>query len=208
MSYQITDLLLKVKKEDAKFIFDTIYSSVNFTDDYGLKNAFSNWIDDDVMPTPLAEKVEKEIRYVASNDIAYLRRKLWGHEPAGVPFEEIISDVANILELKINNKGSIEDQLIELTNKAGAQMLPFIPKEEREKMAPLREDERENILLNLSKKNKDLLLPTIINFAVGVNKMMFPKYYKQMLYSPSEGPAYRKTVPILIYLGAICHKVK
>jgi hypothetical protein len=214
MSYQLTHVLIKVKKEEAKFIFDALYSPFTFIDNKGLKKAFNDWADDDFMSTPLAEKVEKEIRYAASNDLAYLRRKLWGYKPAGVTFEEIISDVAKKLVLTINNEASIENQLIELTNKTAAQRFSLIPEEERKKAPPLSEDEIENILLSLSKKNINLLLPTIGNFANNVNKIMYPEYCmmtnpgRGMMIKPGTATAFRKVVPILIYLGAVCYKVK
>ncbi|MDL2267821.1 hypothetical protein LJC46_07545 [Desulfovibrio sp. OttesenSCG-928-G15] len=111
MGYQMQEILKKCTKDDVQFIIETIDSYINFSDDSGLKTAFACWETNSAMPDALAKKLETEIRYIASNDVAYFLRKTRGLEPAGIEVDEIINDITQILKIKVKPVGSTEGKL-------------------------------------------------------------------------------------------------
>lgn len=110
-NYEITGILRRCSLDDTNFIIDQIDSYINFSDDSGLKELRTSWGGNGIMPLSLAHKLETEIRYLGSNDIAYLRRRMFGYEPAGVSMNEIIDDVSKSNKIKIKQVGSIEYKL-------------------------------------------------------------------------------------------------
>ena len=113
MSYELTAILNRCTKDDAKFLIDTIDSYLNITDDKGLKELFASWEGDGPMPRVLNHKIETEIRYLGSNDFAYMTRKLRGYEPAGVSVDEIIDDLCKLLKLEISTAHTLDKLAIE-----------------------------------------------------------------------------------------------
>lgn len=112
--YELTQILQRCTLKDANFIINQIDSYFNFTDDSGLKKLRDEWDGRGTMPVSLAQKLEKEIRYLGSNDFAYLWRNMFSDGLAGVSVQEIIDDVSK--EYKITIKaGSIEGRLENFT---------------------------------------------------------------------------------------------
>ena len=97
------DLLRPLTPADYAFLVGLIESPVNLTDDMGLRRdlaAFERAPDDAAAREALVQRLEREIRYLGSADLAYLLRTLAGQAP-GVPFGEIIQDVARALKVKL-----------------------------------------------------------------------------------------------------------
>lgn len=132
MGYQITEILQKCEKMDADFIVSTIDSYINFSDDKGLRECLHYWNEGE-MPLQLAEKLETEIRYVASSDIAYAYRKARGVTPAGVDIDEIINDISKVLKVKIKI-GSIEARLETLVRSSFEKRVSEMSQEEQREM--------------------------------------------------------------------------
>ena len=107
MSYELTELLQRCTHEDAEFIIANIDSYINFTDDKGLKEMLGQWTTG-IMPLLLAQKIEKELRYLGSSDVAYAARKLRGLDPAGVPVDEMLDDISKVLKIKLKRVGTLE----------------------------------------------------------------------------------------------------
>ena len=111
MGYELTALLNRCTKEDAEFFISVIDSYFDFTDDKGLKEVNESWDGKGTMPLVLNHKIEREIRYLGSNDFAYARRKLMGYDPAGVSIDEIIDDLCELLKIDVPRIGSLESRL-------------------------------------------------------------------------------------------------
>jgi uncharacterized protein YaaW (UPF0174 family) len=246
MGYQLTDILSKATKDDIEFILSVLDSRVNFTDDSGLKAGLNNWGDGPAVPAAMAEKVETEIRYVASNEFAYLGRLISGAKPAGVQMEVLIADVASHLKIKNRRESdSVEDLLkdlalrvlqreisalsrdgkIDLINKAS------LDRETKEEMidkvkSGASDLDLGTLLVNLSHEDLKIMLQgmllSLIATIVGVKagQKILGEIAKRMsgaIFGPIvaglagaatsiaiAGPAYRKTVPIALFLGTIC----
>jgi uncharacterized protein YaaW (UPF0174 family) len=167
MAYQMTTLLQKCEKEDVQAIIEIIDSYINFTDDKGLKKAFSRWYSGK-MPIELNQKLETEIRYLGSSDIAYARRKLWRYVPAGVDAAEILDDIAKSQKIKLSPISSLEAKIEELTTKiCGKKFDSLSPEQQRELLRKFGAGEGEiDMFIRELKKNKELLVPLLVQ-AIG-----------------------------------------
>jgi len=245
MSYQLTEILQRCDKDDSAFFINQIDSYLNFTDDKGLREMDSMWDGKNIMPVPLANKIETEIRYLGSNDAAYLYRKLKGENPAGVELEEIINDVCDVMKIKIRRVGTIESKL-EMFCRAMVDKAFFDMS--REKQVELLKkmdvsDEAIKIIMDQVNNKKKMLLPVILGLlgkqtamqiaqaiitaviAVFIGqqaaKILLANLMTKMPWLAAlgpifiailtgwtiidfAGPASRKTIPLMLYLGLIC----
>lgn len=162
MGYQMLSLLQKCEKDDVQFIIDTIDSYINFSDDAGLKEEFANW-GSGKMPIAFAKKLETEIRYVGSNDIAYARRKLFGYEPAGVDVSEIIDDIAEAQKIKLKPIASVEGKVEELLKKMiQKKWSELTTEQQKELLKQFIKGKEFDGLWEKIKNNKDLIIPILI----------------------------------------------
>lgn len=163
MDYQITDILQRCTKDDAEFIAITLNSYVNFTDDKGMKEMLSMW-QSGPMPITLAQKFEKEIRYVASSDIAYGARKIRGIEPAGIDIDEMIDDVCTTMKIPVKKVGTIEGKLEYLAKTVIDKTFMEQSPEEQVNLLKKLDISEEQIkkILNDIKVNKEKLIPALI----------------------------------------------
>jgi uncharacterized protein YaaW (UPF0174 family) len=245
MTYQITDILLKAAKEDISFMVETLDSWVNFTDDRGMKKELNNWISGE-LPAPLAKKIEKEIRYVASNEVAYLRRKIWGHNPAGIEMREVITDVAKVCKVKLKPYSTEEAMLEDLAKKVVQSRIDKLSMEEqieliKKNSTPLNDAAIDECVRQIKDNKITLSLPLLIKLLgqetakkillkilleiiatfvgkeaakqilVEISKKLPLQYLGPIAWSITIatslpyiiGPAFRKTVPIVLFLGII-----
>lgn len=163
MAYQITDILQKCTKNDAEFIANILNSYINFTDDKGMKEMLSMW-QSGPMPIALAQKIEKEIRYVASSDIAYGARKIRGIEPAGIEIDELINDVCTVMKIPVKKVGTIEDKLKYFAKRIVDKA--FMEQSQEEQINLLKKldisEEQIKKIVNNIKENKEKLIPALI----------------------------------------------
>lgn len=165
--YQLTEILQKCDRQDAEFLVSTIDSYINLSDDKILKELIRYWREGK-MPLHLAEKLETEIRYVGSSDIAYGFRKVFKDGHPGVDINEIIDDVASALPKKVHVKkfASIESRLEYLAKSVAIDKYEDLKPEEIKKMlidAGLDQVNIEIIMKNV-KENKALLFPLLYKF--------------------------------------------
>ena len=96
------DVLRPLTPADYAFLVGLVESPVNLTDDVALRrdlDRLERMPDDPTARDVLARRLEREIRYLGSADLAYLFRALAG-QPPGVPLGEIIRDAARALKVK------------------------------------------------------------------------------------------------------------
>lgn len=246
MSYQLTDILKRCTKEDADFLIATIDSYVNFTDDKGLKEINDCWTGEDTMPLALNRKLEREIRYLGSNDLAYLTRKMRGYDPAGVSVDEIIDDLCELLKIEKGNAGTLEARLEIFAGKLVDQQFAKLSDERKREILNQMHFEKHHRdeIINRVVNNKELLLPVVLPV---LGKTVGPEVLQGLIISiiapfigteaakqiliqivskfpifgawlgpllmaggagwllvDLAGPASRKTIPLILYLGVLC----
>lgn len=246
MNYQLTDILNRCSKEDADFLISLIGSAINFTDAKGLKELNDSWSGEGAMPLDLNRKLEREIRYLGSNDFAYATRKAFGRDPAGVGADEIIDDLSKLLKIDCPRMNSMEARLEIFAGQViDRQFAKLAPERQRQILEQMNFDKhRRDEIINRIVINKELLLPVILPIlgrAAGpeilrgiIVSLIAPfigrEAAKQLLIQIAArfpafgawmgpllfaggagwaimdmaGPASRKTIPIILYLGALC----
>lgn len=246
MGYQLTEIVKRCNREDADFLIATINSSFNFTDDRGLREMHEGWDGEGPMPLDLNRKIEREIRYLGSNDFAYMTRKLRGYEPAGVGVDEIIDDLCKLLKISISNASTLEARLEIFAGNLVDQQFATLPDErKRELLANMGFGKRhlQDIIDRVINK-KELLLPVILPI---LGRRLGPQVFQGLIISLLApfigaqaarqllaqalktlpglgpmlgplllggaivwgiidllGPASRKTIPLMLYLGLLC----
>ena len=116
------------------------------------------------MPIALAQKFEKEIRYVTSSDIAYGARKIRGIEPAGIDIDELIDDVCTVMKIPIKKVGTIEGKLEYLAKRIVDKTFMEQPPEEQVnilKKLNISEEQVKKILKDI-KEHKEKLIPVLV----------------------------------------------
>jgi uncharacterized protein YaaW (UPF0174 family) len=168
MGYEITDILSKATKLDAQFIVEILSSYFSFTDDKGMREALDMW-ENGPIPELFAKKLEKEIRYVGSNEIATFFRYIIGRDPAGVSFYVVVSDVAKALKVKIKHISTIEKTLETLGASAVQHSIYSMSIEEQIKLikSSLLNEEAKEKVLKYIRDNKIILSLPIIKTLLG-----------------------------------------
>lgn len=245
MAYELTALLNRCTPEDAQFLLSIIDSSINFTDDRGLRELFASWQPGKAMPLELNHKLETEIRYLGSNDFAYMRRKLRGDVPAGVSVEEIIDDICKLMKIGIPLAETLEGRLeIFAGNVVDEQFRKSSPQRQRALIERMGFDEfRRRELWEKLKNNQEKLLPVLLPMLRGalgpqvlqglilsvLSQFIGREAAKRLLVQVAQripvigaalgpillaggagwlvvdlaGPASRKTIPLMLYLGIL-----
>jgi len=158
----MTELLQKCQKDDVRLIIDIINSYINFSDDKGLKNEFSQW-EEEKMPIEFANKLETEIRYLGSSDIAYAYRKMAGKIPPGIDADEILRDIAKMQKITLKAVSSIEGKFEELVKRmVERSFMSLSPEQQRELLEKFVKDRNKiDDFFEAFKAHKNMLLPLL-----------------------------------------------
>ncbi|WP_088212291.1 YaaW family protein [Shewanella sp. Shew256] len=237
-------LINKCTKDDFNYLSKVLDSYLSFTNDKRRKELL---VVSDTHPESrkeLVELIDKQIKYYASSDLAYLKRALFSDD-GGIEAQEIIDDVCSKLKVSIKLGGSIESKLERLVNAVvNKELLDKTPEELSEAFKNLGIDEisRKDILERVKSQGKVLILPIIVEvlgpqvalaiaetivislIAQIVGREAAKQLVKELLKRNPflnvlgpvlwilsgiwltydlQGPAYRKTVPICLYLGMV-----
>lgn len=242
MSYELTKILNRCTKADTDFLISIIDSYVNFSDDKALKEMNNAWNGEGIIPLQLNHKIETEIRYLGSNDVAYLTRKLRGYVPAGVGVDEIIDDLCHLLKLQITTARTLEARLEIFAGKVVDQQFSKLSPEQQWEILnkmPFDEHHRKEVY-NKIIKNKEILLAILLPLfgksgaevlqalILLILKNLIGKEAAALLLKTiatklpaggpwlgpalaagwtlydMTGPASRKTIPLILYLGILC----
>jgi uncharacterized protein YaaW (UPF0174 family) len=184
--------------------------------------------------------LEKEIRYLGSSEVAYFGRMLAGETP-GVPFQEIIRDVARALKVRVELLGTHREQLETLVETYATQQFSSLSTDEQQQMLEELGVEREKAAAFIKRSAGVFALPMLIQafntiiveglikrIIFGTIARIIGQQLAQRLFSfvagrfpwwlawigPAawslsigwtafdlQGPALRKTMPIVLYLG-------
>jgi len=192
----------------------------------------------------LIDVIYSDLEYFASADFAYLYRKIF-KDDVGIPDDELVTDVASKLKVKINPSDSIESKLKEIVKSVVVK--EFFSKDPEKLAEILRKMEiGENhiifILEEMEKLGRAAIIPiliqiigpkltikvieTIIVAAIGQiigqksAAVLFKEIIKRNPYLVAlgsitwiifgtwlaydlQGPAYRITIPVCLYLGVV-----
>lgn len=232
-------LLSQLEDADLEFLVGVIASPVNLTDDRLLKRLVSE-LDQKESREQLVHELEREIRYLGSSDIAYAVRRGIGLEP-GVPFREIIFDVAKILKVRLPRAATDAELIETLVTDYTSQQFAAMTPEEQQKMLEELGVEKEKAAKFVARSAGVFAIPVLIQAFNAVvvegliKKVIFGTIAKflgsavaKRLFTfiagkfpwwvawvgPAawtvsvgwttldlQGPASRKTVPIVLYLG-------
>ena len=239
------EILHSLTPADYRFVVELMASYVNFTDDAELRRRVAAYEasgrEEDRQL--LEAKLEREIRYLGSSDLAYFLRFMLQSEP-GVSFREILRDVAHALKVRPDREGTDREMLEDLVRQYATQMFADLPAEEQQKLLENLGVEKEKATAFLKRSAGVFALPVMIHVfnAVIVEALIkrvilgaiarligeqmarklflliagrFPWWVAWVgpaAWSASigwtaidlQGPAMRKTIPVVLYLGLCC----
>jgi uncharacterized protein YaaW (UPF0174 family) len=129
------DVFSPLTPADYAFLIGLIESPFTLTDDAALKRLLAAYEADPSEATreELDLRLEREIRYLGSADLAYVTRMLSGQTP-GVTFREIIGDVARTLKVELPRLGTDRELLEDLVEQYATQQFARLTPEEQQRM--------------------------------------------------------------------------
>ncbi|MDE2996063.1 MAG: hypothetical protein OXT73_04910 [Bacteroidota bacterium] len=129
------ELLSVLTPADYRFLAGIMESPLNQTNDSEFNELVSALEQDDSESTRanIERQFEEDLRYVGSSEIMYAFRALSGQE-RGVPFQEIVRDVAHSLSVDANLLGSDREVVERLAESYATQQFADLPPEEQQKM--------------------------------------------------------------------------
>ncbi len=239
------EILNSLEVADYDFVAALMKNWVNFTDDAEVDRrirAFeASGSEED--RAQVVEKLEREIRYLGSSDIAYLMRYVTGRDP-GVSLREILRDVAHTLKVRPDRLGTDREVMIDLVQQYATSQFADLSADEQQRMLEDLGVEKEKATAFLMRSAGVFALPVMIEafsavIVEGLIKRVvlatiakflgeqaaqkiflwvagrFPWWLKWVgpaAWTASvswtaldlQGPAMRKTVPVVLYLGLCC----
>ncbi|CAB3665435.1 hypothetical protein [Paraburkholderia rhynchosiae] len=237
-------ILNKCEKADFDYISSVLDSYFSLTDDKELKRLLSVSEADPAAMKSMIALMDKQIRYYASSDVAYLTRLVFSDEP-GVSADELVQDVCDKLKVNIKMGGSVEAKLERLVAATVEKELSSKSPEDLakafEKMG-IAETKRELIMQHLKANGKVAILPIVMEIlgpkiTLGIIETIIVTLIAQIIGREAakqlikellkrnpwinalgpilwllsgtwlaidlQGPAFRKTIPITLYLGIV-----
>jgi uncharacterized protein YaaW (UPF0174 family) len=239
------EILNSLEVADYDFVAALMKNWVNFTDDAEVDRrirAFeASGSEED--RAHVVEKLEREIRYLGSSDIAYMMRYVTGRDP-GVSFREVLRDVAHTLKVRPDRLGTDREVTIDLVQQYATSQFADLSADEQQRMLEDLGVEKEKATAFLMRSAGVFALPVMIEafsavIVEGLIKRVvlatiakflgeqaaqkiflwvagrFPWWLKWVgpaAWTASvswtaldlQGPAMRKTVPVVLYLGLCC----
>jgi uncharacterized protein YaaW (UPF0174 family) len=243
----LTSILLGAEDVDLEFVVGVLKNPLGLSADHVMNEALETHYRErsTVSKQALAELLDREIRYAASSDLAYLLRWMQ-RDDAGVRADELLADVAAKLNVKLRIIGSFETKLQRLVRAVvEKELVRMTPAQQRDLVATqaigfsrLRQFVKHlkqkgpvggvPILIRLAgreaaEKIATALVIQVITIVLGRQAaaqlirslaVRFPWWAEWI--GPAAwavtsawiavdvlGPAYRKTIPITLYLGLI-----
>lgn len=236
------DLFEPLELPDYHFLTGLIESNLNLTDDQRLRSLLADYEEagSPEIRAELDRQLEREIRYLGSSDGAYLVRYLMGQEP-GVPFQELVRDVARALKVDPPRAGTEREQVESVAEQYVTQQFARMPRDEQQKMLEDLGVQRDKAAAFLKRSAGVFAVPALVeafgiivveglikNVIFGTIAKLVGRQLSARLFQfvagrfpwwlrwigPAawtvsigwtvldlQGPALRKTIPIVLYLG-------
>jgi uncharacterized protein YaaW (UPF0174 family) len=165
----LADVLLRAEEVDLEFIVGLLKGPLGFSADHAMDGALQAFAGSNTVQTKraLVETLDREIRYAASSDFAYLLRWLWT-DHAGVSPERLLTDVSEKLGVKIRTIGPFEAKLQKLVRSvAEKELLTMTAEQQQELIATqgLGETSAKELLRHIKQKGPLSGLPLLITLA-------------------------------------------
>ncbi len=188
----------------------------------------------------LCTALEREIRYQGSADIAYFTRKALGNEP-GVPFAEIVRDVAKATDIRLSPLATDRELVAELAETFATRRFADLSPDEQQQMLVDLGVEKKRAAAFLKRSAGVFAVPVLVDafgmavvqgliktvlfgaIAKIVGRQIAGRLFRFLFsrlpwwvgwISPAawtvsigwtaidiQGPARRKTIPVVLYLG-------
>ncbi len=131
----MNELLGKLTTADYRFLSGIIESSLNLSDDTEIARLITAFEEEanHENRVVLCTRLENEIRYLGSSEIAYGLRYVTGRDP-GVSFQEIVRDVANSLKVDAPPMGTDSEQVEFIAQEYATQQFANLSPEEQQQM--------------------------------------------------------------------------
>lgn len=236
------ELLDILEPADYQFLIEVIERDLNLAENGRLASLLSVYEEnrDPSARERLDRQLEREIGYLGSADLAYIVRFATGQQP-GVPFREIVRDVARTLKVQPPQLGTDREQVEAVVEQYVTRQFERMSPEEQQRMLEELGVQREKAAAFLKRSAGVFAVPALIEAfgIVVVNGLIknvifgtiakiigsqlsarlfkfiagrFPWWVRWIgpaAWTVSiswtvldvQGPAYRKTVPIVLYLG-------
>lgn len=239
------DIFATLTVADYAFVVEVMASSVNFTDDAELSRRVRVF---EASASPddreaLDVKLEREIRYLGSSEVAYFARYLLGREP-GVSFREILRDTAHALKVRPDRDGTDREVLEDLVRQYATRTFAELPREEQQQLIEDLGVDKQKAAAFLARSAGVFAVPLMIqafNAIVveglikrvilgAIAKILGAQLARRLFMliagrfpwwvgwiGPGawtlsigwtamdlQGPAMRKTIPVVLYLGLCC----
>ena len=157
------ELLTVLDPADYRFLAGVIRSDLNLTDDSRIDLLVTAVEEDpsDENRRAVSEQLERTIRYLGSSEVAYAFRSLSGGEP-GVPFQEIVRDVAKTLKVDPPALGTDREQVEAVATSYATKQFASLSTEEQQKMLEDLGVEREKAEAFLKRSAGVFALPMLV----------------------------------------------
>lgn len=243
----VREVLERGSLADFEFIVGVLDSNVNFADDLGMQRALRAYRRNpsEENRRALTGLLEREYRYAGSSDLAYFARWATRREP-GVAAQEIVSDVAGKLGVKLRMLGSFEAKLERLVKTVVEREITSMSEEEQQDLLLAHgagQDVAKQVKKRLKRHGPAAVLPLLLTIVgaeaserivtsmvvrqiswvlgreaarelvarLGARFPWWADWVGPLAWSVSgtlltldiQGPAYRKTIPVTLYLGLI-----
>ena len=131
----MNEILNTLQVADYDFVAALMKNWVNFTDDAEIDRRIRSFEASGSAEdrASLDEKIEREIRYLGSSDVAYFVRYATGREP-GVSFREVLRDVAHTLKVRPDRLGTDREVLVDLVQQYATRQFADLSPDEQQRM--------------------------------------------------------------------------
>lgn len=157
------DLLAVLEPTDYRFLVGVVESNLNLADDTLLRRLLAAVEEEDTPEnrTAFCQAFERHLRYLGSSDIMWAFRSVTGQEP-GVPFSEIIGDVARALKIAPPGLGTDRERLELLVQNYATKAFADLPPEEQQKMLEDLGVEKDKAAAFVARSGAKFALPLLI----------------------------------------------
>lgn len=157
------DVLAVLEVADYAFLVELIESPFTFTDDRRLRAALEGLEAEDTPATrrEMGHALEEALRYLGSADAAYAFRLAAGRPP-GVPFREVVRDVAEALKVELSMLGTDRELVEELVQAYATRQFAGLTPEEQQRLLVELGVERDRAAAFLKKSAGVFTLPLLV----------------------------------------------
>ena len=132
----MSDFFAPFTPDDYRFLVDLLASDLNRSDDTGLRGALAAYLS--APPAPgvreaLDLRLDRTLRYLGANDVAYALREATGQEP-GVSMETLIAEASRALGMHPPERGSARERAERIVETHTLRTWRELPRDEQQRL--------------------------------------------------------------------------